>query len=296
MELRHLRYFIKAAELLNFTKAAESLYVAQPTLSVQIHQLEEQLGAELFVKVGRMVRLTQAGEAFLVRAQRVVTELEQAIEEVSAIKGGLRGNLSITALSLIVCRLLTKWVPTFKTQFPEVGIYLRSGNIDEIEAEIASGVMDIGFSMPPTDENLQWTELFEDKAFLFVAESHPIATKKSVSVADLRDLPLGLPSDRLAPVRTLAKYFDEIAIKPRIELTCDEGQALIELVRSSNLATILPDWAAYGEPGICALPLPSPGISIKIGAMFVRLTPAAAAFCELVKRDLGDTVRALKSS
>jgi DNA-binding transcriptional LysR family regulator len=78
MELRHIRYFIRAAELLHFTHAAESLYISQPTLSIHIQQLEEELAAPLFIRTGRQVRLTEAGQIFLVHAQQSVRALELA--------------------------------------------------------------------------------------------------------------------------------------------------------------------------------------------------------------------------
>jgi len=81
VELRHLRYFIKAAELLHFTRAAEALYVSQPTLSVHIQQLEEELGTQLFARVGRRVQLTEAGELLLIRARQSVRAIEIAGED-----------------------------------------------------------------------------------------------------------------------------------------------------------------------------------------------------------------------
>src|ERR1700677_2542702 len=92
VELRHIRYFIKAAELQHFTRAAESLYISQPTLSIHIQQLEEEFGTELFSRVGRQVRLTEAGELLLARSRRAVSELETAEEELNAMKGLLRGK------------------------------------------------------------------------------------------------------------------------------------------------------------------------------------------------------------
>lgn len=288
MELRHLRYFIRAAELLNFTKAAESLYVSQPTLSVQIQQLEHELGADLFMRIGRSVRLTQAGEAFLVHARHAVRILEEGAEEVSAIQGVLRGHLTIAALPLIASKMLPHWVIEFKAKYPNVAVHVRSDAADDIEKLIADGLIDLGITTPSREENLQLLELFrESNTHLFVSSSHPLARKEKLSVDDLRGLPLALPSARLAATaQALGKFFESINLEPRVELTCDDGHALIELVKTGTVATMLPPWAAIGEENIHGIPLPGSGIKFVIGAAYLRLSPSASAFCDLVKSRL----------
>src|SRR5690242_6831244 len=115
MELRHLRYFIRAAELLHFTRAAESLYISQPTLSIHIQQLEEELGTPLFARVGRNVRLTEAGELLLIRARQALNELENAGEEIGAIVGLTRGTLRIAGLPSFSSRVLAPWIAAFNS-------------------------------------------------------------------------------------------------------------------------------------------------------------------------------------
>src|ERR1700732_1907248 len=98
MELNHLRYFVRAAELLHFTRAAESLYISQPTLSIHIQQLEEEFGSPLFARIGRNVRLTQAGELLLEHSRNVIRELELAQQNITSLQGLLRGTLRIGSL------------------------------------------------------------------------------------------------------------------------------------------------------------------------------------------------------
>src|SRR5476649_2683156 len=102
MELRHIRYFIKAAELKHFTKAAESLNVSQPTLSLHIQQLEKEFGSPLFARVGRNVRLTEAGEVLLKHAHLAMSALDNARDEIASLKGLLSGSLYVgTTLSFM---------------------------------------------------------------------------------------------------------------------------------------------------------------------------------------------------
>lgn len=294
MELRHLRYFIRAAELLNFTKAAESLYVSQPTLSVQIHQLEEELGTELFSRVGRNVRLTEAGRTFLLRAQRAVDEIEQGGKEIDAINGLVRGTLSIASLPLYGSRVVSGWMASFSEAHPEVYLRVQAGPSEEIEAAILAGAVDLGFSfVPPLHSEISCRELFEDQLVIFVSKKHALASKKSLSFNDLRSLPMALPSERISAVRVLTRYFEENKVEPNVRMGMDDGHTIIELVKQSNFVTCLPLLAVKSDPDIRAIPLPEPTLRIKIGALWTQLSPASKAFLDLITEQAQEITAAL---
>jgi LysR family cyn operon transcriptional activator len=286
MELRHLRYFIRAAELLNFTKAAESLYVSQPTLSVQIHQLEQELGCELFARIGRNVRLTEAGEVFLLRARQAVGELEEGAKEVDALTGLIRGSLSVAALPLIGSKLVPSWASMFKERYPNVKLHVRSGTNDDIEARLLNGTVDIGISTAPVHPELTWTELFKDETVLLASKRHPIAAIKVITADDLRNLRMVTPSERISPSHALGKFFEENGIEPKIEMTYDDGNALVELIKKDKYVTFLPRWAATDEPDVCMISLPTPGLHLIAGALWNHLSPASKAFLDLVKEQV----------
>lgn len=282
MELRHLRYFIRAAELLNFTKAAESLYVSQPTLSVQINQLEKELGTALFSRVGRSVRLTEAGRVFLKRAHQVVKELEEGSQEIDAINGLLRGNLCLSSLPLYGSRLLAGWVSMFVEQHPGMFLRVKPGASEDIEAGLLSGAVDLGFTILPIQHSeLNFRELLKDEIVLVTANSHPLSAKENISLRDLHDLPMALPSERIAATQLLTKYFNEHRIVPKISLSYDDGHALVELVKKGHFVTFLPKWGVKGLPDISIFSLPEFGIDITAGAVWSDLSAAARAFLEL---------------
>src|ERR1700733_6443804 len=109
MELRHIQYFMRAADLLHFTHAAESLYISQPTLTIHIQQLEQELGLPLFDRVGRNVRLTEAGAVFQDNARKAMRELEIAMEEAADMKGLKSGTLKLAALQFFGQEFLPIW-------------------------------------------------------------------------------------------------------------------------------------------------------------------------------------------
>jgi DNA-binding transcriptional LysR family regulator len=163
MELRHLRYFVRTAELLHFTRAAESLFISQPTLSTHIQQLEEELGCELFARIGRKVQLTEAGSILLGRARKALSEVEEATCEIQALKGLLRGNLSIGALPSYSSKLLPGWLTAFNNIHPDVHISARTGTSDDLENAVVSGEVNAAFGfVPPHHHDLIGIEMIRD--------------------------------------------------------------------------------------------------------------------------------------
>ncbi len=282
MELRHLRYFIRAAELLHFTRAAESLYISQPTLSVHIQQLEEELGVALFARVGRRVRLTEAGKLLLIRANQAVNELETAAHEIGALTGCLSGTLCVSALPAHGTKLLPGWIDTFSLRHPDVHIKARSGSSEDIETGIVAGLIDIGISVLPVDhDEIKTAELFSDDLLVIVSTQHPLADKKKLEVNDLHMLPIALPSHRVVWTRQLATFFDQQKVRPKIVVELDDGNALLEIVKKGNLATFLPQGAVIDYPYIRYWPLPGPGLRTTTAALWTHLSPAAKAFLDI---------------
>ncbi|MGD9684329.1 MAG: LysR substrate-binding domain-containing protein [Candidatus Obscuribacterales bacterium] len=283
MELRHLRYFIRAAELMNFTRAAESLYVSQPTLSVQIHQLEEELGTELFARAGRSVRLTESGQVFLARARQAVRVLEEGEKEIDALKGLLRGSLNIASLPLYGSRLMVDWIAAFHDRYPLVAIRAVAAPSEDIEKSLLDGSSDIGLSFTPgSHPELSSRDLFEDEAMVIAGAGHKLARKKTISKEDLSSYPLILPSERISATRMISRFFEEQAIRPRIAMTFDDGHAMLELVKRGDFLTILPRRAVGESPDLRFLRPPAPGLKIQAGALWSHLGPAGAAFLELI--------------
>lgn len=283
MELRHLRYFIKAAELLNFTKAAESLYVSQPTLSVQIHQLEQELGSPLFARVGRNVRLTESGEVFLARALKAVQELEEGSREVDGIKGLLRGTMTVGSLPLYGSKFLTVTIGEFKRLYPDVFVKVRAGTSEDIELGILSGSIDLGLTiLPAQHQDVLSKELCRDEIVCVASKDHEVAKRKSLTINDLKNLRMTLPSERISATQLLGGFFEQNGIQPVVDMTFDDGHALLEIVKRGQHVTFLPRLPVTSDPALRTLSLPKPGMPISTGAIWVNLTPATQALLDLL--------------
>ena len=151
MDLRHLRYFIAVAEELHFTRAARRLHIAQPPMSRQIRELEEELGVTLFNRTRRQVELTDAGQVFLIKARQVLRAAESAVLETQRAERGETGKLAVGFFEQTAYTLLPPILRAFNQRFPEVDVQLRwFPVIDQVEA-LEQGEVDIAFVRPVAD-------------------------------------------------------------------------------------------------------------------------------------------------
>src|SRR5215467_12561341 len=167
MELRHLRYFIECAELLHFTRAAEMLHVSQPTLSIQIHSLEEELGAPLFQRVGRNVRLTEAGSLFLDHARRALREVEAGQQAIHDLKGLLRGSLRIGVTYAFSAEMLPTVLAKFVQFYPAMHVIVTEATTRDVEEGLIHGEFDLGMVFQsPNRDDFQSLKLFKEDLYV----------------------------------------------------------------------------------------------------------------------------------
>jgi DNA-binding transcriptional LysR family regulator len=193
VELRHLRYFVAVAEELHFGRAAKRLHLAQPPLSQQIRKLEEIVGHALFTRTSREVRLTSAGEAFLNRARRTLRHVEEDLEEARSVG---RGEIGFLKVGFIGSSMLTKLPATlgrYRRQFPKVNLQLKEFHTSGVIQALLETTLDVGFlrDSGPT-EGLEVEPLFSEPFIVVVPSKHPLARRKTLTGAELRDEPFVL--------------------------------------------------------------------------------------------------------
>ncbi|QFZ21071.1 LysR family transcriptional regulator [Saccharothrix syringae] len=199
MELQQLRYVVAVAETNSFTRAAERCLVVQSALSHQIARLERELGARLFERTSRRVRLTPAGAAFLPAARQCLDAAERAAAEVAAAVGEVRGRLALGTIPTVTAVDLPRALREFRGRYPHVRISLRVGGSDDLVAQVKEGTLDVAFLGLPTTARLDGVascELLRDRLLAVVAPDHPLAGEPSVTLRRLAgevfvDLPAG---------------------------------------------------------------------------------------------------------
>ena len=149
MDIRVLNYFLVVAREENITKAAALLHVTQPTLSRQLMQLEEELGAKLFDRTGHSVALTEEGISFRIRARDIVALAEKAKSEIVTNEDTLTGTVSIGCVEMQSVRELSGWIVSFQRQYPKVKFELYSGSNEDIQERIEQGSLELGLFLLP---------------------------------------------------------------------------------------------------------------------------------------------------
>ena len=194
MELRHLRYFVAVAEELNFTRAAEKLRLAQPSLTRQIHNLEAELGVRLLDRTKNQVSLTEEGKSFLVDARRLVALSLESMQAVQRFSRGESAQLNLGYLFKFNFDLLPATLTTFYQACPEIAVNLFDMSpADQLRA-LEARKIDLGFvGLRPPDSTknttaLSWQRVASHDVVVVLPEGHPLAKQRSIKIPDLKPL------------------------------------------------------------------------------------------------------------
>lgn len=246
MELRQLRYFVAVAEELNFTRAAERLHIGQPPLSHAIQMLEADVGAQLFERTKRWVRMTEAGRLFLDDARRILALSEQAADTARRAQRGEAGELRIGfTFSTPLTPLFATVINRYRRQFPAVSLKLHEmATLPQLDA-LAQRTLDLGFVRPfdtaaPPDITL--STLREDALVAVLPSALPLARKKTVAIAELKDLPFVMypPGAGTGIYPQIFRLCRAAGFVPRIGQVAGEASTIIGLVAAGSGVSVLP--------------------------------------------------------
>ena len=195
MELRVLRYFLTVAEEGNITRAADILHVTQPTLSRQLMELEEELGAVLLIRGKRSVTLTNEGHLFKQRAENIVELADDLEHTFRDSKDMVCGTVKVGATEAVGSRMLTGYMKEFREKYPQIQFNLYNGMADDIKEKIEHGLLELGLVMEPIDTaKFEYIRLpYQETWGVLVRKDHPFAEKDTVTVDDLKQYPLIMP-------------------------------------------------------------------------------------------------------
>lgn len=191
MELRHLRYFVTVAESLNFTKAAAKLHLAQPSLTRQIHDLEEEIGVRLLARIKSQVTLTEEGRSFLADARRVLMLAAESVQAVQRLSRGETGQLNIAYSSNFNFELLPETLAAFRQAFPHIALNLFDMTPAEQFRALEARKVDLGFvglRPPVATKNLRWESIARHTTVVVLPLKHPLARKRQLKLAELKTM------------------------------------------------------------------------------------------------------------
>ncbi len=248
VELRLYRYVVVLAEELNFTRAALRLHVAQPSLSKQIRELEDYLGAQVFERTKREVRLTAAGEAFAAEARLTLLHADRAVDGARAANGQHKGPWSIGYSPLIDLRILSKVRQHLSLAHPAADVRLVSAYTSEQADGLMRGKLQAGLViLPLREEGLASEVLYQDALVLALPELHPLAAKTDIEITDLHELPLVIIRGDIEPrfAENLNRIFGVARVRPRIFHEATTQAEALELVSEGSVAALTMPSARY---------------------------------------------------
>jgi LysR family transcriptional regulator, benzoate and cis,cis-muconate-responsive activator of ben and cat genes len=283
MELRHLRYFIAAAEAENVTRAALKLHVSQPALSRQIRDLEEELGFALFERSAKSVRLTEAGKTFLTEARAVMQRADEAVSRARAIATGGGGELHVGYAPSPTVRIIPATLRAFQGLMPQMRVRLHDLSTEEMLAGVREGKLQMAFLVRPNHamlRGLRFEELARDSMCLAVPPSHALAQLRTVTRRQAAQEPLVVFSRKDYPEyhEYLEGLFASVKTRPRIAEEHDGATSLIAAIESGTGVAIVPrSFSCFTGPRLKLLPLSPRPEPIVIGAVWAKhgLTPMA---------------------
>ena len=189
MELCHLRYFVAVAEDLNFTRAAGRLHLAQPSLTRQIHHLEEEIGVRLLNRSKNQVTLTEEGRSFLMDVKRILALATESILAVQRLSRGETGQLNLAYLSNFDFELLPETLGAFRQAFPHIALNLFDMTPAEQFRALATRKIDLGFvglRPPAATKDLQWESIARHRTLVVLPAKHRLARKRQVNLGELK--------------------------------------------------------------------------------------------------------------
>jgi len=264
MELRHLRYFVAVAEILNFTKAAAKLHLAQPSLTRQIHNLEEEIGVRLLNRSKSQVTLTEEGRAFLVDARRVLALATESVQAVQRLSRGETGQLNIAYSSNFNFELLPETLGAFRQAFPHVALNLFDMTPAEQFRALEARKIDLGFvglRPPASARGLHWESIARHRTVVVLPLKHPLARKSRVNLGELKTLFFVGMSEKTHPGFRdwLCETCQPADFTPRILQTAELEPALMTFVAEGLGVTLAREHIKkLPHPGVAFRPLVPP--------------------------------------
>src|SRR5450830_8064 len=291
MELRQLRYFIAVAEELHFTRAAARLHIGQPPLSHAIQMLEQDVGARLFERNKRWVRLTEAGRLFLVDARRMLALAEEARSTAQRAERGEAGELRIGfTYSTPLTPLSAGAINRYRQDHPQVTLLLQElATLRQLDG-LGQRTIDLGFVRTPElpiPAGIRTTLLREDPLVAVLPASHPLAAQAIVHIADLAALPFVMypPGAGTSIYPQIFRLCRDAGFVPHVGQTAKESSTIIGLVAAGSGVTMLPSsFARVQMDGVAYRPLADKGAvtMLYLAQRDEETSPLLAGFIEVV--------------
>jgi len=264
--IRQLEYFVTIAEERHFTRAAERLHVAQPSVSSQLRRLEQMFGTPLFHRDRGPVTLTDAGEALLPLARRVLADLAEVIHGAAEIEGLSRGHVAIGATPSLAAVFLPIVLSRFHRQYPGVSLSVTERDSLYLVEGLESGTLDLALAiMPLAHPLIRRVVLAVEELVVVTAVDGVLSKRRQVALSDLRNVPMIMFREGYDLRSTTLAAFNEVGFAPSIVVEGGEMNSVLSMVAAGLGVAIVPEIVATGVARLHVVRLHSPRLEREIG-------------------------------
>jgi DNA-binding transcriptional LysR family regulator len=290
LDLGQLEAFVQVANQKSFSRAAEALFLTQPSVTARIQALERDLGERLFERSGRGVRLTEVGQCFLPHAERVLQALHEGRDAIDALRNLQSGSLILASATTVSTYILPGVLKTFRQRFPRVEVSVRTGRSEQVLQMLLSDEAQVGLVRAVYHQDIETKGLIEDELILVANASDDLAQFGTISVEQLGDHPF-IFFDHNSSYYSLAQgLFRQHGIVPRIQMELDSMEATKKMVEEGLGVALLPRMAverelqtgSLVEIELAGMRTPTRQIAL-ISRRSRPLGPVAHAFVEIVQ-------------
>jgi DNA-binding transcriptional LysR family regulator len=295
LEIRQLRFFVSAIKHGSLRAAAREHFVTQPAVSIQLKKLEEELGEKLYVRRGRRIEPTQAGSAVLSDAEEIVGRVEALGRNVGAFKTMERGVLKMGSIDAASIYVLPDAFRAFRTRYPGIDVHVIVADSHTLTAALAAGTIELAVvTLPLPGESYDVVPVYEDRMVLVAHPRHELARTRRRRGALERVAETGLITYPASSTtrRLIEKVFLDNGLTPKVTMEMSSPEAIKKLAEAGLGPSVLPAQVVANEVKsgtLVVIPTGKVRFSRTLGVVSRNgrvLSPAAAAFLEMVKRKI----------
>lgn len=271
MDIRHLQYFMEVARLQSFTKAAESLYITQPTISKTIRNIEDELGVTLFDRSNKRIELTDAGRIIYEQAQPIVKSFQSLSAELGDLKNLQKGHIRLGLPPMVGSSFFPEVIGQFHKKYPQVTMQVFEDGAKKVEKDVESGLLDVGVAVLPIDEDQFHSFSFvREKLMLLVHPSHHLSGRGAVPLAELAGESFVLFREDFALHDRIITECVRVGYQPRIVYESSQWDLISGMVAANLGIALLPETICreVDQERIRIIPLINPSIPWQLGMIW----------------------------
>jgi len=284
MQIHQIRYFCAVARTGSFTRAAQQEHLAQPSLSQQVRKLEDELGTQLFDRLGRSVRLTSFGETFLPRAEAILRQVDDAKHEIEEMAGVERGRVVVGAIPTIAPYFLPQRLATFSRKFAEIQVSVVEELTAELLDQVQNGTVDLALLvLPITVGHFVCQELFRERLHLVVPENHRLARHKAVHLKQIEKDPFLLLKDGHCFRENTLSACGRARLQPNVVFESGQFTTILAMVAGGTGVSVVPEMAVERRKGCRFIPIADEGAFRRVGIVQLKQHFRSRAHAALLK-------------